>query len=630
MKCLSGNNNAAPTEEQRPAVGIASPPPLPASKELKAAKKEQEQAPTAAVIPSGASPSVIPEALQETIAANVRNAADRHARQLALQEALTTARRQAAEKVAAGLPLDPLLNDEQTRAVEAPIDRPLMVVAGAGSGKTRTIIYRTLHMILLKNVHPASILLISFTVKAAKEAQQRLEQLNCPGSDLIRVGTFHSFCFSVLRTYFRFAGFEKCPTVIAENKDLKRIMSIVEVRSRLERHKEQLCTWLQLPMLRSSWQDVIDEVQTTKPQLYRRAAETAAQWFVKHGVTKKRKKKAAPVKKKPAAGAQKRKAAAASTTASDGTGSTQGSPSKQLRLAVGAAGVSTSASAAIVATAAAVAAPQEEELAATQNNEEDGDPAVLTAAGKLDKMPRELQTVLFAHIYDAFYLCQNPQAYDQELRTVNQSRRTQITSLAASLLKPLPAKEITKHLRDLESYKTRGLSLDTIVIGEQQRLFKMYQEELQAQNAVDFNDLLLKVQDVLQNYPHIGVSLHRKYPYLIVDEFQDTNFVQMTILNAIAPPTSSLTVVGDGDQSIYGFRGAEPHIMEAFKTVYEAEGGLHRQRLEMNYRSTSQVLDIAAAALVGNRNIDPSDRLLPTKTDSQEKAVVRKCGKKYS
>jgi superfamily I DNA/RNA helicase len=605
-------SNATPMEEQR-GVGIDSNAPL----QHPTAKKQPKQAPTPAPGPASSS-NPITEEMQETIAANAAKAADWKTRGKKLEEALTTARREAAEKIAAGGSLDPKLNQEQRNAVEAPIDLPLMIVAGAGTGKTRTIICRVLHMVLLNKVHPASILLFSFTVKAAKEAQHRLDELGCPGSDLIRVATFHSYCFSVLGNYFSYAGFEKCPVVVSEKKDLRRIMSIVEVRCRVERYKEELCTWLELPFLTSTWQNVVDEMQNCYPGLFHKAAETAAEWFKKNGVTKPKKKTKAAVaalKKQPVA--QKRKAAAGNSGASASTQVC--SPTKQLRLNFGSAPVPT-------------AFTQEEEVAEAADalalalEEQEQDCFTLALAGTLDKMPRELQTALFAHLYDSLYLREKPEAYRQELAMVNKlKKKNLITSLAVTFLAPKSVKEINKHLEELESLKSRGIDFETIIVPDQQRLYKAYQEELTAQNAVDFNDLLLKVRDMLKTHPHVAQSLQRRHPYVIIDEFQDTNAVQLEILNAIAPAGSSpsLTVVGDGDQLIYVFRGAEPLVMHLIKILHYHEGS--RKRLELNYRCTHQVLDVAAAALDGNRDRDPMERLVPTKTTSQEKAIVRQC-----
>jgi superfamily I DNA/RNA helicase len=602
----SGSNNAASIAAEREPQGIET------SRSAGAPMVKKQQKPTAPTPAGGPSTSSDPvtKEVYEIIAANAVRAADTTAREAALEEALATARREAQEKVAAGGSLDPLLNEEQRLAVEAPIDRPLMIVAGAGTGKTRTIISRILHMVLLKEVHPASILLISFTTKSANEAKERIEKLGCPGTDRMHVSTFHSFCFRVLQRNFQKAGFDKCPTVLSENKDLQRIMSVVDVRCRVERYKEKLCTWLTLPMQTTSWQNVIDELQNEQPALYQTAAKNAAEWFIAKGVTKKKrkpKKKAAPVAKKP--GGQKRKGAAAALN-------TQGSPSKQLRLNFGGGAPKVVVSVEENTAPAGSATAQEPE----EENEEDY--VALTSAGKLEKMPRELQTALIAHLYDALFFLHDANAYKSELEMVNKpkAKKNHASSLALSLLAPSPAKDIKKHLKDLEAQKTRGLSFDQ---HPEQRLFEAYQEELLAQNAVDFNDLLLKVRDIVKEHPHVAQSLQSKHPYIVIDEFQDTNAVQMEILFAIAPPASSpfLTVVGDGDQAIYGFRGTQPHIMYAAETFYE----MTKLRLELNYRCSPEVLDAAAAALIGNKNRDPGERLLPTKPTHHKKAVVTKC-----
>ena len=136
------------------------------------------------------------------------------------------------------------------------------------------------------------------------------------------------------------------------------------------------------------------------------------------------------------------------------------------------------------------------------------------------------------------------------------------------------------------------------------------------------------MRTLFKEHPHVAIRLQDRYRHVIVDEFQDTNAVQMEILGAIAPARNSpsLTICGDTDQSIYLFRGADPHIMHAFKTVYFHDDV--RKRLENNYRSFSGILDIAAATLVGNEHSrDPDERLRATREGPAEKTTVAQLGR---
>jgi DNA helicase-2/ATP-dependent DNA helicase PcrA len=131
------------------------------------------------------------------------------------------------------------------------------------------------------------------------------------------------------------------------------------------------------------------------------------------------------------------------------------------------------------------------------------------------------------------------------------------------------------------------------------RIYALYQERLKQANALDFGDLLMQTVRLLEKHPAVLEKYRQRFHYVLVDEFQDTNQVQYRLVHLLASGYGNLCVVGDDDQSIYRWRGAEVGNILGFERDYP---GCETIRLEQNYRSTSTILD-AAGALV-DHNID--------------------------
>ena len=138
------------------------------------------------------------------------------------------------------------------------------------------------------------------------------------------------------------------------------------------------------------------------------------------------------------------------------------------------------------------------------------------------------------------------------------------------------------------------------------RIYPLYQAQLAKENAVDFNDLLLKV---LALFGDEGTArqLQMKFRHVLVDEFQDTNRVQYDLVNRFAGATRNLTVVGDDDQSIYAWRGAEPRNLLDFDRDFPDAKVI---KLEQNYRSTQTILDAANGII--HKNVDRHAKALWT------------------
>ena len=129
-------------------------------------------------------------------------------------------------------------------------------------------------------------------------------------------------------------------------------------------------------------------------------------------------------------------------------------------------------------------------------------------------------------------------------------------------------------------------------------IYKNYQEFLTQNDAVDFDDLLMKTVRLFERNEHILDYWRRRYPYVLVDEYQDTNPAQFRLLQLLAAEHRNLCVVGDEDQSIYSWRGADIHNLLDFQKQFPEARLI---RLEQNYRSTQRILQCADSVIVNNK-----------------------------
>ncbi|MBQ9021827.1 MAG: UvrD-helicase domain-containing protein [Eggerthellaceae bacterium] len=303
------------------------------------------------------------------------------------------------------------LNTEQREAVEY-IDGPLLVLAGAGSGKTRVLTYRIAHMIESGNVSPWEVLAITFTNKAAAEMRERLGQLIGPAARGMWVSTFHSMCVRILRADAERVGFTKNFTIYDES----------------------------------------DSKSLVKAIMY-----------------------------------------------------------------------------------------------------------------DLDIDPKRIP-----------------------LNAV----RSRISSAKNELIMPGDFAETAR---------------DPIAKAAA-RVYVQYQERLRAANAFDFDDLLVYAWLLLKHHKDVLEAYQDRFRYILVDEYQDTNHAQYAITQLLAAKHKNIMVVGDDDQSIYSWRGAD------IRNILEFEGDYpdaHVVKLEKNYRSTATILDAANAVIANNAKRKPK-RLVAT------------------
>merc|ERR1711991_506619 len=130
-------------------------------------------------------------------------------------------------------------------------------------------------------------------------------------------------------------------------------------------------------------------------------------------------------------------------------------------------------------------------------------------------------------------------------------------------------------------------------------LYKIYQQKLTELNSCDFGDLILHAVKILERNKDIRDIYSKKFKYILVDEYQDTNFIQSKWLNLLAEKNKNICCVGDDDQSIYSWRGAEIKNFLEFDQVYENTKVI---RLEENYRSTKNILAVASSLIANNEN----------------------------
>ena len=294
-----------------------------------------------------------------------------------------------------------ILNDKQKEAAMQ-IDGPVLILAGAGSGKTRVLTNRTAYMIGKLGIDPWNILAITFTNKAADEMRSRIDTLVGHGSEAVWVSTFHSTCVRILRRYIDLIGYDSNFTIY-DTDDSKSVMK--EILKRLQIDTKQYPEKRFLNYISSCK----DELSTYEDEM--------------------------------------------------------------------------------------------EEAAGDYTDE------------------------LYAKVY------------------------------------------------------------------------RQYQEQLHRNNALDFDDLLMKTVELFKACPEVLENYQNRFLYIMVDEYQDTNTAQFELIRLLASKNRNICVVGDDDQSIYKFRGANIRNILDFEKVYPDAKVV---KLEQNYRSTQTILDAANAVISNN------------------------------
>ena len=321
-----------------------------------------------------------------------------------------------------------LLNPMQKEAVLC-TEGPLLILAGAGSGKTRVLTYRIAHLIEEKQVNPWNIMAITFTNKAAGEMRERVDKQVEYGSDSIWVSTFHSTCVRILRRHIEFLGFETNFTIYDRDDQktlLKQIYKAMNIDTRMFKERS-----------------VMGQISSAKDELI---------------------------------------------------------------------------------------SPED-------------------------------------------FLGQSGGDYYQKK------------------------------------------------VGE---IYQEYQNRLKKNNALDFDDLIVKTVELFRSQPQVLDYYQERFKYIMVDEYQDTNTAQFELVHLLASKYKNLCVVGDDDQSIYKFRGANIWNILHFEDSFP---GAKVIKLEQNYRSTQNILDAANAVIRNNRG--RKDKTLWTGNGAGDKIVFRQFDQSY-
>lgn len=176
----------------------------------------------------------------------------------------------------------------------------------------------------------------------------------------------------------------------------------------------------------------------------------------------------------------------------------------------------------------------------------------------------------------------------------------------------------------IDHWKNRGWTPEKLPPGEDfangkgKSLYGAYQARLRALNACDFGDLLLHNLTILSQHADLAEEYRRRFKYILVDEYQDTNVAQYLWLRLLTSSTGNVCCVGDDDQSIYGWRGAEVDNILRFERDFP---GAKIVKLERNYRSTSHILGAASGLIAANR--DRLGKTLWTEAEGGDKVRVR-------
>lgn len=162
---------------------------------------------------------------------------------------------------------------------------------------------------------------------------------------------------------------------------------------------------------------------------------------------------------------------------------------------------------------------------------------------------------------------------------------------------------VKNELMDKRDFKSEVLTNDEFI-----KVYNFYEEYKQQMNKIDFDDMLIKTYELLKHNKAALDRVRSVYRYILVDEFQDINKVQFEALKLIANPNNNIFVVGDEDQSIYGFRGSRPDFLLEFEEYFS---NTTKVLLDINYRSKGEIIDVA-------------NRLIEKNTNRYEKVI--KCG----
>ena len=178
----------------------------------------------------------------------------------------------------------------------------------------------------------------------------------------------------------------------------------------------------------------------------------------------------------------------------------------------------------------------------------------------------------------------------KELIKRNSIENEDINTLAGNLLNEIAL--VKQDNISIKNYYSNSISSDTF-----KKIYRDYESELEARGKLDFEDMLSLTYELLSERSDILKAVQNRYRYILVDEFQDINFLQYNIIKLMAGEKQNITVVGDDDQSIYRFRGARPEIMLGFERDFR---NVKKVFLDINFRSSTQIVNASTKLISFN------------------------------
>lgn len=485
------------------------------------------------------------------------------------------------------------LNPDQARAVTSPSAR-LLIQAGAGSGKTTVIVRRILHLVDCLGVTPSSVLAITFTRNAAREMARRLADSPAPENSLrrepiasVQVRTFHSLCYVLLKRHWRLVSerplhlvTDSAPSEESPGKSdtpstksgllqeaVRRCFDLPRYRAAFKRY---LWSWLLTADESDPHGGLDDPRQATIPTasgvtVRSWAERDIANWLTKHGI-KFVYSEIAPW--------------SAPAFSPDfylpeidcylevWEHGQANAPARQERLAQ--------------------YRIREKRLLQVEREELFDFPVLETRlAGSLQEcFPEGAPTGGSSDLED---LLSEEAGYPEAVGS--------FLSMAEEVLDrmknhSIPVETVAERARAEKDRRTR------VFFSLFLPLYERYQALLAERGALDFNDLILKTVELLRTHPALRERLRRRWPHVLVDEYQDVNTPQVDLLRELAGPEGSLTAVGDDWQSIYGFRGSDVTHIRRFGQDFP---GAATVTLRLNYRSGKSIVDFAAWSIRRSR-----------------------------
>jgi DNA helicase-2/ATP-dependent DNA helicase PcrA len=176
--------------------------------------------------------------------------------------------------------------------------------------------------------------------------------------------------------------------------------------------------------------------------------------------------------------------------------------------------------------------------------------------------------------------------------------------IAEEKLAPKRARTIISNAKnrliDPETFERKEATTQELELAA--KIYQVYERTLRENNALDFDDLLVRTVRLLEQHPDVLEKYQNRFKYILVDEYQDVNYAQYVLIQKLAAKHRNICVVGDDDQSIYGFRGADVSLILRFERDFPDARVV---KLEQNYRSTQAVLDVANSVVCNNPNRSP-------------------------